>query len=345
MRAVLIREHGGLDRLEWTEMPEPIPGPGEIRVAVRAVSLNHLDIWVRRGIPGVHYPLPLIPGCDGAGVVDALGPGVDGPPPGTRVALQPGVSCGLCRACLGGEDFLCRHYGILGEHRHGTCAEFIVVPAANVMPIADHLGFEAAASLGVVFLTAWHMAVARARIRPGETVLVQAGASGVGTAAVQIAKLLGAQVYATVGDAAKVEAVRALGADEVLLYREHDFAADIRRLTGKRGVDVVLDHIGHDTWEGNVRSLARGGRLVVCGASSGHEVPTNLRLLFFKNLAFLGSTMGSKAELLEVLEHVKRGALRAVVHMVMPMQDVARGHALLEDRAVIGKIVLIPTAS
>ena len=342
MRAVLIREHGGLDRLEWTEVADPTPGPGEVRVALRAMSLNHLDTWVRRGIAGVKYPLPLIPGCDGAGVVDALGAGVAGPPVGTRVALQPGVSCGHCRACLGGEDFLCRHYGILGEHRHGTCAEFVVVPAANVMPIADHLAFESAAALGVVFLTAWHMAVARARIRPGETVLVQAGASGVGSAAVQIAKLLGARVFATVGSRDKVNAVRDLGADEILLYRETDFADDIRRLTGKRGVDVILDHVGGDTWEANIKSLARGGRLVVCGASSGHEVATNLRLLFFKNLAFLGSTMGSKAELLDILAAVERGALRAVVHTVLPLAEVARGHALIEERFVVGKVVLIP---
>lgn len=340
MRAIVLREHGGPERLELAEIPTPEPGPGEIRVAVKAASLNHLDTWVRRGIPGVRYPLPLVPGCDGAGVVDALGAGITGPAPGTRVTLQPGVACGLCAACVGGDDFLCRHYGILGEHRDGTHAEFVVVPAANVMPIADSLGFEAAAAFPLVFLTAWHMATARARIQPGETVLVHAGASGVGSAAVQMARLLGARVFTTVGSRDKTSKVRELGAEQVLLYREVDFADEIRRLTGKRGVDVVLDHVGLDTWEGNVRSLARGGRLVVCGSTSGYEAPTNLRLLFFKNLSLLGSTMGSKAELWRILRLVEEGRLRPIVHRVLPLAEIARGHAILAERSVIGKVVL-----
>jgi len=340
VRAVLVEEHGGLDRLRWTEVADPIPGPGEVRVRVRAASINYLDTWVRRGIPGVKYPLPLIPGCDGAGVVEMLGAGVAGPAVGTRVALQPGLACGACAACLGGADNLCRDYGILGETRNGTDAEFVVVPAVNVMPIPDSLEFEAAAAFPLVFLTAWHMAVDRARIRPGETVLVHAGASGVGSAALQIARLLGARVLTTVGTRQKAERARALGADEVILYREVDFADDVRRLTGKRGVDVILDHVGADTWERNIRSLARGGRLVVCGATSGHEVPTNLRMLFFKNLSFLGSTMGSKAELLEILRLIDQGKLRPVIDRVLPIQEVGRGHELLEGRSATGKIVL-----
>jgi NADPH:quinone reductase-like Zn-dependent oxidoreductase len=341
VKAVRIDAHGGLDRLRFVDLPEPVPGPGEVRVRLHAAGMNHLDTWVRRGIPGVQYPLPLVPGCDGAGVVEALGPGVAGPAAGTRVALQPGVSCGTCAACLGGEDFLCRSYGILGEHRDGTDAECIVVPAANVMLIPESLSFEAAAAFPLVFLTAWHMAVARGRIQAGETVLVHAGASGVGSAAVQIARMLQARVLTTVGSADKVERVRALGADEVILYRDVDFAEAVRRLTAKRGVDVVLDHVGAETWERNIRSLARGGRLVTCGATSGHEVPTNLRLLFFKNLAFLGSTMGSKSELLHVLDLVGQGRLRPVVDRVLPFTEVARGHELIESRAVVGKIVLV----
>ncbi len=342
MRAIVIREHGGLDRLEWTECPKPSPGPGEILVEMKAASLNHLDVWVRRGIPGVKYPLPLIPGCDGAGVVAELGAGVTGPTPGTRVALQPGVSCGRCSACSSGDDFLCRHYGILGEHRDGTQAEFISVPAANVMPIEDGLSFESAAAFPLVFLTAWHMAVTRARLLPGETVLIHAGASGVGSAAIQIAKLHRARVLTTVGAADKVERVRALGADEVLLYRDVDFAAEARRLTGKRGVDAVLDHVGTDTWEGNIRSLAAGGRLVICGATSGYEARTNLRLLFFKNLSLLGSTMGSKAELLRIAGLMATGDLHPVIDHVLPLQQVADGHRRLEERSVVGKIVISP---
>lgn len=340
MKAVVIRAHGGPEVLRLEDRPEPVPGPGEILVEVRAASLNHLDTWVRRGIPGVRYPLPLVPGCDGAGVVASLGPGVDGPVSGTRVALQPGISCGRCAACLAGDDNLCPRYGILGETCDGTNAGFIVVPAANVMPISDSLGFEAAAAFPLAFLTAWHMAVARARIQPGETVLVHAGGSGVGSAAVQIARLFGARVFATVGSRDKVERVRALGADEVILYRETPFADEVRRLTDKRGVDIVLDHVGQDTWEGNVRSLSRAGRLVLCGATSGHEPTTNLRMLFFKNLSLLGSTMGSKAELLRVLSLVERGQLRPVIDRVLPIAEVSRGHRLLAERVVVGKIVL-----
>ena len=340
MRAVVIREHGGPDKLTLAEIPDPSPGPGEILVEVKAASVNHLDTWVRRGIPGVRYPLPLVPGCDGAGTVAALGPGIAAPEPGTRVALQPGLSCGRCAACLAGDDNLCRTYGILGETRDGTQARYVVVPAVNVMPISERLSFEEAAAFPLVFLTAWHMAVTRARIRPGETVLVHAGGSGVGTAALQIAKMLQARVLTTVGSRAKVERLRALGADEVILYREASFADEVRRLTGKRGVDVILDHVGADTWEDDIRSLAAGGRLVVCGATSGHEPKTNLRYLYFKNLSLLGSTMGGKAELLQVLALIEAGRLRPVVDRVLPLEQVARAHELLGERAVLGKIVL-----
>jgi len=340
MKAVLISSHGGPEALQLRDVPRPDAGPGEVLVAVHAASVNHLDTWVRRGIPGVRYPLPLIPGCDGAGVIAALGAGVDDLAVGARVVLQPGVSCGTCPQCLAGDDNLCRSYGILGEHRHGTNAEFIAVPRQNVLPIADTLDFEIAAAFPLVFLTAWHMAVSRARIQPGDDVLVHAGASGVGSAAIQIARLLGARVFTTVGSADKIERVRALGAAEVILYREQDFADSIRALTAKRGVDVVLDHVGADTWERNVRSLVRGGRLVVCGATSGHEVSTNLRFLFFKNLSFLGSTMGSKAEVARILPLVERGLLRPVVDRVLPLGDIGQAHELLETRRVVGKIVL-----
>ncbi len=340
MKAILVAAHGGIDTLELRDLPRPEPGPGEVQVELRAASVNHLDLWVRRGIAGVRYPLPLIPGCDGAGVIAALGPGVHDLACGARVVLQPGVACGTCAACLSGADNLCRSYGILGEHRHGTYAQSIVVPRANVLPLPASLDFESAAAIPLVFLTAWHMAVARARIQPGEDVLVHAGASGVGHAAIQIARLLGARVFTTVGSHGKVERVRALGADHVLLYREQDFSDVIRDLTGKRGVDVILDHVGADTWERNIRSLARGGRLVVCGSTSGHEVSTNLRFLFFKNLSLLGSTMGSKAELAQILALVERGNLQPLVDRVLALEDVGQAHTLLEQRQVIGKIVL-----
>ena len=340
MKAIVVRAHGGPEALQLDEVTTPQPGPGEVQVRLHAASVNHLDLWVRRGIPGVRYPLPIIPGCDGAGVVSGLGSGVGDPPVGTRVALQPGVSCGHCAACLSGQDQICRHFGILGEHRDGTNAEFICVPRANVMPIADTLAFAAAAAFPLTFLTAWHMLTARAQVQPGEHVLVHAGASGVGHAAVQMALLLGARVITTVGSPDKARIVRELGVEDVLLYRDVDFADEVRRITGKRGVDVILDHVGLDTWEGNVRSLAKGGRLVVCGATSGHEVPVNLRFLFFKNLSFLGSTMGSKSELLQLLQLVESGKLAPRLHAVLPLADIGRAHALIEGRDVVGKIVL-----
>jgi NADPH:quinone reductase-like Zn-dependent oxidoreductase len=343
VKAVVIRRHGGPEVLETEDRPIPEPGPGEARVRVRAVALNHLDVWVRRGVPGHPFPLPLVPGCDLAGTLDALGPG---PAPGWRVGdpvlAAPGVSCGLCAACASGDDHLCRDYGILGETRDGGCAEFAVLPVRNLLPHPKGMEPSSAAAIPLVFLTAWHMVAVRVRLRPGETVLVHAAGSGVSSAAIQIAKVLGARVIATVGSPAKVEKARALGADEVIDYRAADFAAEVRRLTGKRGVDAIVDHVGPDTWEGNIRSLARGGRLVLCGSTSGFDVRTDPRFVFFKNLAILGSTMGSRGELHEVLRLVDQGRLRPVVDSVLPLADVAEGHRRLEARAAFGKIVLVP---
>lgn len=340
MKAVVIAEHGGLEQLQVRDVERPLPGPLEVAVEMHAAAVNHLDVWVRRGVEGVQYPLPIIPGCDGAGVVAELGAGVRDVAEGTRVLLAPGLSCGHCDACTSGRENECRHYGILGEHRNGTNAQWIVVPRNNVIPIPETLAFEDAAALPLAFLTAWHMAVARARIVPGDDVLVHAGASGVGSCAIQIAHSLQARVIATVGSEAKAHLAGELGAEHVILYRDVDFASAVRDLTRKRGVDVILDHVGVDTWEGNVRSLARGGRLVVCGATSGHVVSTNLRYLFFKNLSILGSTMGNKAELLRVLSLVERGVLRPVVDRVVPLERVAEAHERLESRQALGKLVL-----
>ena len=259
MRAIVIHEHGDRSRLREEDRPLPEPGPGEARVRLRAAALNHLDVWVRKGVPGVRYPLPLIPGCDGAGLVDAVGEGVD-LEPGLACVLAPGISCGRCVSCAAGDDHLCRSYGILGEHRDGTCAEFITVPAANVLPKPESLSFEEAAAVPLVFLTAWHMVVVRAQVRPGETVLVHAAGSGVSSAAIQIADFLGARVLVTAGSGEKLDKAAELGAEAGINYREEDFTDAIRRLTGKRGVDVIVDHVGAPTWEGNIKSLARGGR-------------------------------------------------------------------------------------
>jgi len=343
LKAVVIRQHGGLDSLLLEERPVPEPGPGQARVRVRAVALNHLDVWVRRGVPGHPFPLPIVPGCDVAGTLDALGPG--GHPTlkeGDAVLVAPGVSCGACAACSSGDDHLCRDYGILGETCDGGCAEYAVVPARNLLPHPAGMEPSSAAALPLVFLTAWHMVVDRARVRPGETMLVHAAGSGVSSAAIQIGKVIGARVIATAGSDEKAEKARALGADEAINYRSKDFAAEVRRLTGKRGVDAIVDHVGPDTWEGNVRSLARGGRLVLCGSTSGFEVKTDLRHVFFKNVSILGSTMGSRGELHEVLRLVAAGRLRPVVDSVLPLADVREGHRRLEAREAFGKIVLVP---
>lgn len=340
MKAVRIHEHGGPECLRIDEIPEPDPAPGEVVVGVRAVALNHLDVWVRRGIPGQTFPLPIIPGSDASGVVAKVGSGVDGWREGDEVVIAPGRSCGTCPACLSGNDPLCRRYGIAGESGDGGCAERVAVAARYLLRKPSDLAFTDAAAIPLDFLTAWHMLVTRAAIRPGETVLVQAGGSGVGSSALQIAKLWGLRTITTVGSAAKAARARELGADEVIEYRETDFVAEVKRLTGRRGVDVVVEHVGGDTFERSIRALCRGGRLVTCGATSGHEVKVNLRLVFFKLLSILGSTMGSLAELHEIMRHVEAGRLRAVVDRVLPLERIAEGHQIIEDRMAFGKIVI-----
>jgi NADPH:quinone reductase-like Zn-dependent oxidoreductase len=345
MRAVRIREHGGLDRLLFEDVPLPAPGPCEVRVALKAVGINHLDAWVRRGVPGHAFPLPMVPGCDGAGVVDAVGPGVRSRKEGDRVVLGPGVSCGLCAACTSGRDPLCRAYGILGETRDGTCATHVVVPERNALALPANVGFETAAAFPLVYLTAWHMVAERAALRPGETVLVHAAGSGVSTAAIEIARMLGAgRVFATTSSPAKAAKAKALGAEVVLDYAKDDVPARVRDLTGKAGVDVVIDHVGAATLPGSLKALAKGGRLVTCGATSGPRVEVHLNLVFFKSLSILGSTMGSLGELHAILGHVAAGRLNPVVDAVLPMSSVAEAHRRLEAREVFGKLVLDPAA-
>lgn len=339
MKAIVIREHGGFEKLEAAEVPEPLLAPGEAMVRVRAVALNHLDIWLRRGVPGHKFPLPMIPGSDVSGVVESV-PAGSSFAPGDEVIVAPGYSCGHCQACLSGRDPLCLQFGMFGESRDGGCADRIAVPARNLLRKPARLSFEEAAALPLDFLTSWHMLIARAELRPGETILVHAGGSGVGSAAIQIGKLWGATVYATVGSPEKAAHALELGADAVIEYRTADFLAEVRKLTAKRGVDIVVEHVGADTFERSVRSLARGGRLVTCGATTGSDVTLNLNLLFFKLLSILGSTMGSLSELHEIMGHVERGRLRPVVGRVLPLAAVADGHRLLEDRAVFGKVVL-----
>lgn len=339
MQAFIVKEHGGTDRLERTILPPPEPGAHAL-VQLHAASLNHLDIWVRRGVPGHRFPLPLIPCSEGAGTILSVPDGPHGFRPGDEVIIAPGVSCGACDRCVAGEDDLCDRYGILGESLDGTCREQMAVPVRNLLRKPSNLTMHEAAAVALDFQTAWHMLMSRAGLRFGETVLVQAGGSGVGSAAIQIARLSGCRILTTVGSEEKARKARELGADEVILYRTENVAARVREITGRRGVDVVVEHVGADTWEGSLRSLARGGRLVTCGATTGAEVSLNLRALFFKNLSVIGSTMGRISELRAVLRLFERGMLQPSVDRVMPVSDIASGHQLLEERAVFGKIVL-----
>lgn len=339
MKAIVVREHGGVERLEMSDVPDPVAQPGEAVVAVRAVALNHLDIWLRRGVPGHKFPLPMIPGAEVAGVVDQVPDGF-GWKRGDEVIVAPGYSCGHCIACLSGNDTLCQSFGIFGEGKNGGCAEKIAVPIRNLVRKPVSLSFAEAAAIPLDMLTAWHMLIARAQLRPGETVLVQAGGSGVGSAGIQVAKLWRATVYTTVGSAEKAKRAKALGADETILYRDTDFVAAVRTLTGKRGVDIVFEHIGGETFEKSLKALARGGRLVTCGATAAGEATINIRLVFFKLLSILGSTMGTVGELHEIMKHVEAGSLRPVIDRILPLDRVAEGHRALENRETFGKVVL-----
>ncbi len=340
MRCVVVREHGGVDKLRLEERPVPTPLPGQVRVRMQAVGLNHLDTWVRRGVPGHTFPLPLVTSSDGCGVVDALGAGVTGIAAGDPVVVLPGVSCGACEACQQGQDNLCRSYHILGESCDGTAADYVCVPVANVAPKPRALSAPEAASICLVFQTAWHMLVRRAELRAGETVLVHAGLSGVGSAAVQIANALGAQVIATAGGPEKCAKVKALGAHHVIDHRTQDVAATVRTLTGKAGVQVVFEHVGASTFETSLKVLQRGGRLVTCGATTGGNVSLSLHAVFFKSLSILGSTMGQKGDLRQILRLFDQGRFRPVLDRALPLAQVGDAHRLLEERQALGKLVL-----
>jgi len=342
MNAVLFRQHGGPDVLEYAEVPDPVPQRGEILVRVKACSVNHLDLWIRQGIPAYRIALPHISGCDVAGVVERLGQDVSAPKVGDRVVLSPGLSCGSCASCRAGADNRCAAYGIRGAATDGGYAELAVAKAADALPLPPELSCEDAAAFPLVFLTAWHMLVGRAGLRAGETVLVHAGGSGIGHAAVQIAKHLKATVYATVGSDAKLAKADALGADAVINYQREDFEARVRELTGQRGVEVVFEHIGPQTWEKSLRALAKGGRLVTCGATTGPSVPLDLRYVFSRHLSVLGSMMGTREELNTLLQRVASGALKPVVDTIFPLREARAAQERMLARDVFGKLLLTP---
>lgn len=342
MKAAVFKEHGGPEVLQYVDAPDPKIKANEVLVEVRACALNHLDVWARKGLPGIEIPMPHILGNDIAGVVRQAGELVSWVREGDEVMLQPGVSCGHCIECLRGADNLCPEYDILGYRRDGGYAELVAAPGVNVIRKPQNLSWEEAAALPLVTVTAWHMLVTRARVRAGEDVLIHAAGSGVGSIGIQIARLHGARVIATAGSDEKLEKAREIGADEVVNYTREDWPKEIRRLTGKRGVDVVFEHTGAATWPGSIASLAKNGRVVTCGATSGFDARTDLRQVFYRHLSLLGSFMGSKAELLDAMKFVERATIRAVVDRVLPLSDARRAHELIEDRAQFGKLVLVP---
>jgi NADPH:quinone reductase-like Zn-dependent oxidoreductase len=340
MKAVVFNQHGGPEVLHYVDVPDPVITANEVLIRVRACALNHLDLWVRRGLPGIQFKFPHIPGSDIAGEVAQVGDLVADVRVGQRVVLSPGLSCGHCQACAAGAENQCRKYTLFGYQADGGCAEYVKSPVDNVIPIPDSMKFEDAAAIPVVFLTAWHMLVTRAQVQPGEHVLVLAAGSGVGSAAIQIAKLAGARVITTASTDAKLVKARELGADEGINHTQKDILAEVKRLTGKRGVDVVIEHVGEATWEKSVLSLAQNGRLVTCGATTGYNGKFDLRYLFSRNLSLLGSFMGSRSELYPVLKLVAEGKLHPVIDRVMPLSECRRAHELLESGAQFGKIVL-----
>jgi NADPH:quinone reductase-like Zn-dependent oxidoreductase len=339
MKAVRFHQHGGPDVLRFEDAPDPDPDPGEVLVRVRACALNRLDVWERVGLAGVKIPMPHVSGSDIAGEVAAST--AAGVVAGQRVMLQPGIGCGRCAMCLSGRDNECARYEVLGYMSHaGGYAEFVKVPVENLIPLPDAIDFVRAAAFPLTFVTAWHMLMTRARLKRGEDVLVLAAGSGVGQAAIQIAHLHGARVFATAGSEAKLERARVLGASEVIDHHKQDVADEIRRLTNRRGVDVVIEHVGEATWAKSVRSLARGGRLVTCGATTGANGGIDLRVLFVKQLSILGSYMGTKGELLEATPFFFAGQLTPVVDRTYPLADAAAAQMRLERSEQFGKIVL-----
>jgi len=340
MKAAVMHEHGGPEVLRIEEIETPSPGAGEVRVRVEACALNHLDLFVRRGIPGVPIPLPHVGASDLSGTVDALGDGVEGWSVGDRVLVNPSRWCGRCPGCVEGRLEACDDFQVHGEHTWGGAAEYSVVPATNLYPLADRFSFEEAAAVPLTFQTAFRALFTQARLRIGESVLILGASGGVAVAAVQMAKAAGAIVYAVTSGPENVAKVKALGADEVIDRLEVDFSKEMWKRTGRRGVDVVFENTGQATWKGAIRALARGGRLVTYGATTGPRAETDLNILFWKQLHLMGSTMALPEEFRKAMDLFTRGTVKPVISHVMPLEEVRAAHELLESGGQFGKIVL-----
>jgi NADPH:quinone reductase-like Zn-dependent oxidoreductase len=340
MKAVRFHQQGGLDVLRYEDAPDPVIADDDVLIRVRACALNHLDIWVRSSLPGIK--LPHISGSDVSGDVAAVGAKVDGLRVGDRVTVNPALSCGRCEFCEAGDDNLCVSFDILGRGCDGGYAELVKVPARNAALIPDSLSYEQAAAFPLVFLTSWHMLVSRAKLAPGETALIHAAGSGVGSAAVQIAKLCGAQVIATVGIKEKVEKAKEVGADHVINRSEQDTVAAVQQITGGRGADVVFEHVGPETWRDSMRCLAKAGRLVTCGATTGPTVEVDLRFMFSRQFTILGSMMGTKADFRRVADLVCRRVLEPVIDCTFPLKEAIEAQRRMESRNFFGKLLLLP---
>jgi len=340
MKAVVFDQHGGPEVLQYRDVPDPSPAAGEVLIEVKAASINHIDIFLRRGMPGIKVSMPKIVGSDAAGIIRALGSGVSGLSAGQRVTINPGIACGRCEFCAAGFGSQCVSWAMLGENRDGSYAELLTVPAHIVLPIPDSVSFEEAAAAPLVFITAWSMMINKGNLRPGEDVLILGAGAGVGTAAIQIAKMVGCRVFVTASTHEKLHRAKQLGADFLINYAKEEFDKKIRDLTNKRGVDVVIDYIGADTWVRSLRSARRGGRVLTCGATTGFAPQTDLRQIFFRQVQVMGSTMGSPRDFLDVMRCVFRGQLKPVIDRVLPLAEARRAHELIEQRAVFGKIVL-----
>ena len=342
MQAVQFTEHGDRDVIEYGEFPDPEVGDDEVLVDVKAGALNHLDIWTRRGLPTINVEMPHIPGSDAAGVVQEVGADVGRFEEGDGVAVASGLYCGECEFCRHGETTLCKRFQILGEHTRGVHSELAAVPAENLVPVPEHVDWETAAAAPLVFQTAWRMMLSRGDVSPGEKVLVLGASGGVGHAAVQIADYVGAEVYATASTQEKLDYAAEVGADHTINYETENFASAIRDATGGRGVDVVVDHIGAQTWQDSLASLAKGGRVLTCGATTGGNPETDLNRIFWNQLEVIGSTMGTPGEVDDVLELVWDGAFEPRIRDTLPMSEAARAHEMIEEREGFGKVVVVP---
>ena len=341
MKAAVIHEHGGVDRVRVEEIPKTKAGEGEVVLDVRSAALNHLDIWIRKGRPGVALKMPHVLGSDAAGVVAELGSGTHGVKVGDEVILNPGLSCGCCESCRRGQQSECTSFSIVGAGRPGTFAEKVAVPSCNVFPKPAHLDFDEAAALPLAYQTAWRMLMSRAGLKPGETVLIHGVGGGVALAALQLAKLAGAGVIVTSSSDEKLSKAAGLGADHTVNYKTtKDVAATVKDITKGRGVDVVIDAIGAGTWETNLNLVRRGGRIVLCGITTGAQAKTNLQALYWNQLTIMGSTMGSHEDVRLMLRAVTTAGLKPVIDSVRPLKEIKDAMGRMEEGEQFGKIVL-----